>query len=532
MPKNIFRAKILSMVVVLALLCCTNKNTTKSNEPKQDKTKLFVLVVIDQLRGDELEKHKNLWQHGFKRLTQEGRWYDNAMHGHARTETAAGHATLATGLHPKWHGIINKRIFLPAQQKAVSICDWGESPCTPDALLEPTLGDRLKALHPEAKVISLAQKDRSAMLMGGHHSDIVAWMSHDEPALVGRTNGRLGVPAWLNQAYQDIVKPENMPKVWPSSKLPEPYKNIPDIRADEVDIGLGITFPHKLPASAVDEAPPWAWFYTPYADDALLELGLLSAQKLELGKDDIPDLMLISFSVVDTVGHAFGPGSQERIETLISLDKTLGRLLDALEKQTNGKLIVALSADHGVAPLPAAARQEGLKSGRIKAEELIERMESALNERFGQGPHVQAIVDPYIFLQPKEPHQMAKAINIAAQALEAHPDIHRATPTYRLENMQEDELSLLMLENSHSVRSGHIMFVPEPYFSMSHRHRKSAGANHGTPWPYDRHVPAILWGNGIQAKRSNAPVLVIDLIRTFSDYLGLDVDKRGGQPLP
>jgi predicted AlkP superfamily pyrophosphatase or phosphodiesterase len=518
----------LFLVVCLAgLLNCSHKE-----DKVQNKAKLYLLIVVDQLRGDELYKHQDLWQHGFKRLTQEGRWYDNAKHGHARTETAAGHATIATGLHPKWHGIINKKMFLPKENKAISICDWGTTPCTPDALLEPTIGDRLKAHNPQSKVLSLAQKDRAAMLMGGRRADVVAWMSHDNPTLEGRTAGTPGVPAWLESAYKTMISPEKMPKTWNLGNIPTAYKQIADNRPDEVDIGMGITFPHKLPDIEKDAAPPWAWFYTPHSDEVLLELGLLAAQKLNLGKDHIPDLMMISFSVVDTVGHAFGPGSLERISTLMALDKTLGILINKLEKQSGGQLVVGLSADHGVAPLPAIARQNGFDSGRIDPNELHEIMETALEKNFGQGPHVQAIVEPYVFLYPKAGRYMAKAIQQAAKALSAHPHIFKAWPTYLLENMQQDELTKLMLENSHPLRSGHIIFAPQPYYSMSHRHRKSAGSNHGTPWDYDRHVPIILWGQGIQTKRLNTPVQVIDLTRTLADRLGLTVDVRGGKPLP
>lgn len=538
--------------------------------------KLTVVIVVDQLRGAEIEDAKSLWREGMLRLTQEGRWYTQAYHGHGRAETAAGHACIGTGVHPKWHGVVDKVIYSREQDATLSVCEFGPGMCDPDALLVPTLGDRLKRVDPQAKVVSIAQKARSAMLMGGKNTDLMVWdESVDEPTLQGWFQGARGVPAWLQADYRQRVPNAKLIRagktkapVWELPVLPAPYAQIPDANAGEVGCGIdtldraaaarmprdtGTTFPHQLLPADHGKSFYRSWHCTPDSDQAITDITLRAMKELQLGKDDHPDLLWMSLSAIDVAGHHFGYESLERPAGLVALDRTLGQFIQEIIAWVGSPndVVIALTADHGVGPRIDTLHAQGKPAGRVGVAEIQQLITDALDADpvlhaqisrspyYGKlGPNTDrpllAFTYPFVHLGYATRALRDRAAAITVAALKRHPAVLQAWPTPALEEAAtRDPIAALMWENAHATRSGDVTVVFKPGFTPTHGDPNDPrGVDHGAPTDVDRHVPVLLWGRGITAQKIATPVAVIDLMRSVADTLLLPPGPHAGQPLP
>jgi hypothetical protein len=501
---------------------------------------LTVVVVVDQLRGDELSRYSHVWKHGLKTFTHQALWFSQAAHGHARAETAAGHATIGTGLHPKYHAVVSKSFYDADTHKTMAVCGMGPTPCEPLASYEPSLGDRLKQLNPLSKVVSVSQKDRAAVLPAGRHPDLVAWFAEDGTAhMVGRTQGEPGVPSWLEEAYQARTQEHHIRAPWVlPAHMPKSLANRKDNLPGEADCGHGLVFPHTIPPSLQGKALFRAWRCTPANNELVKDLALLTVDRMDLGKDAHPDMLWVSFSAVDVIGHYYGAESLERAAALWELDRQLGELLKGLQQRVP-HVVVALTADHGVTFMPETWHAKGIQEPRRVSEAevesfLLEGLQQTCTAQNPQEPPLAALVSPFVTLNPsyicKAGQNIEQYAAEVASVLQKHPAVYKAW-TYDSLNQDKDPVALLMRENWHPKRSGHVAFVLKKNFTAADADHKEVGANHGMPWWDDLHVPVALWGKGIRAAQVKRPVKVIDLMRTVSDLVGLPVDNRSGQPL-
>ncbi|MDX1501920.1 MAG: alkaline phosphatase family protein, partial [Thermoanaerobaculia bacterium] len=354
-----------------------------------DGPRLVLLIVVDQLRADYLDRFGAQLTDGLARLMREGVRYTEAAHDHARTSTAPGYATLATGLVPRRHGIIANAWYDRRSgdfDYAVEADD--DSDPSPRRLLGSTVGDWLRRARPGARVYSVAGKDRSAVMMGGHDADAAFWYD-DEDGFETSAYYLRRDPGWLRE-FNDHLPEEGFAEPW--SPLPVPAEELERMGIVEFDQGplVGV-FPH--PVGGVELVPDrsyWgAVYYTPRLDELVARFALHLLRTHELGADATPDLLAVGFSAPDLVGHGFGPDSRELLDTVLRLDRTLGELLDAIDEAVGlDRTVVALSADHGVSDVPELRRERGLSGGRPGVEEILclRRVESGLAARFGDGP--------------------------------------------------------------------------------------------------------------------------------------------------
>ncbi len=525
------------LLLILSDCTCDTRQVDKSDVVPVIPPKLTVVLVIDQMRQQDLMAHQSLWRFGFKRLLAEGRVYENAFHSHARTETAAGHATIATGVTPRFHGVVDKRFFDAARGEVVAVCDYHALPdsnsesvignvssklCSAAALQVPTLGDRLKSTHTNAKVVALAEKDRSAALLGGRHGDLVAWQH--EFSLVGHTI----IPETLRRLHDlRLAGEDRITRIWELPQWPRDYTPPPDDVVGEHTAGIGRSFPHRVPddqakSTATHPVPSYyAWFSTPDADRVLRELATAALVTQKLGTDQTPDLLWVSFGGFDAIGHNFGPNSVERLAALTDLDYQIGEFLDALESAVPRGLLLALTADHGVAPLISQAPKP---SRRVMRSELENTITAALSDDHG----IRAFSFPFVTLRKGIGNNLVDKV---VQSLNQLPYVERAFNN-RTFKSPTTPLGKLVLENIYPGRSGDISIVLKPYHALYSAYRGREGAEHGTPWPYDRHVPLVLWGDSVQVGRVTQEVHVIDLTRTLADRLGLPHIPHEGKPLP
>jgi hypothetical protein len=476
--------------------------------------KLAVVVVVDQLRTDEITQYASLWKGGFKRLLEEGRFYDHAMHSHGLTETASGHATIATGLPPRLNGITNKVMYFASNHRARGVCE--EKDCEPFALAVPTLGDRLKKVSPRSLYIALAQKARSASLMGGQNADLVAWFHPEKPQLVGRPK----ISRAIECAYESVADDAHIAQTWTLPKLPKPFSERTDYEPYEMDCGSGVVFPHQLPKDKI--AARKAWFCSPDSDRALQEFTLSVSQEYKLGQHDVPDLLFVSFSASDIVGHAFGMDSLERVAVLQAVDSTLGKLLEGLHAQVGENIFLIMTSDHGVAPNVLAARAKGIDSGRISKEELTKIVDDAICQELKRddATFVEGFVPPFITLKPLPTQEKQRALVAALKALNAHPKMYKSWATDELVQ-DPDPIAQAMFESVYPGRAGDIAVVLKPYYNITAPDYGLNGAGHGTPWDYDRNVPVFVWGQGIRRERITTPIFVTEVMQELARKLNL-----------
>src|SRR6201993_416911 len=360
---------------------------------KPTKPKLVVLLVVDQMRGDYVDKFRGQWTGGLKRLLTEGAWFRSGAYPYAATETCPGHSTISTGSFPASHGIVANAWWEREQQKMTTCTNdpnaknsayAGGSAKGGDSawrMQMPAFAEELKFQTGGAtRVVTLSVKARAAITMAGHKGDSVTWI--DSPGTLV-TSSVYGTTLFVEEFAKQHPVSQDYGKTW-SLSLPQTayFYDETATGARSLD-GWTTTFPHALRGKEGGAAPDAAfyeqWATSPFADTYLTKLAEAAIDSFGLGKGKATDFLGVSYSTVDYVGYTFGPRSWEIQDILVRLDNDLGELFTHLDQKVGrGNYVVVLTADHGVAPIPADMRKTGFDAGILSLAELKERMEKAL----------------------------------------------------------------------------------------------------------------------------------------------------------
>ena len=448
--------------------------------------RLGVVVVVDQMRPEYLDR-SDLPDGGFRRLRREGTVFTQARHLHIPTETGPGHAALSTGRSPAVHGIVaNDWYDRTAGSDTYCVADavYGIGP---EHLRGPTLADAFKASDSKARVFSVSGKDRAAVLLGGRKADVVLWF--DRFAGEFTTSGYYKRPLWL-AAFNRRFKTAGL--------LP-----VKDGRV-----------PKDLIASP--------------AYDAALDLLVAELVARErIGRGASSDLLLISYSGTDLVGHRYGIDAPQMAAQLVSLDAIAGRLLARLEKASGGSLALAFSADHGAIPPPEDPSGKALGVRRLNWDAFAASLESALQAKW-------PLKDASWILSNQLPHLYLNRGAAEARGLEWHDFLGRAAKVLS----GVDGLAGVYLPDAKGTpfddpfrrsydpgRSGDLFAVTARNVLL---HDMIPGTSHGTPWDYDARVPLVFWGRGVAAGRVETPAATVDLAPTLARLLGFDYPPGEG----
>jgi hypothetical protein len=527
LPARHHLAGILGLVVLL-FLCGLTAWPTAAPPPGAGRPRLAVLLVFDQLRGDYPERWRPLFgDGGFRRLEAEGAWFRNCHYPYSDTYTGAGHASVATGCAPDRHGIIGNDWYDRAAHEPVYCVDSlryepvpprPQRPAdrkkkvgvAPEHLLVPTLGDSLKAAT-GGRVVSLSFKDRSAVLPGGHHPDACYWFDTATGRFETSTYYRDSLHPWVAAFNREPFIGHWFGGTWTRLRPDLDYAlwsgpdDVVGEGPDPKDPSTRV-FPHSLGRVPLSPAAYYnALYASPYGNEVLLELTRRAVEALGLGTRDVPDLLCVSFSSNDVVGHAWGPDSQEVLDVTLRTDRLIDDLLTLLDdKVGRDRYVVALTADHGVCPLPEVSRAQGKEAGRLKADEVLKKQaDRFLRDTFGGSgteEWVEAQAEEWVYLNQATiaRHGLRPAEVEAALAgwLEQQRGIGAAfTRTRLLEGGYADSVLGRRLRRSfHPVRSGNVAAVPKPYFIWF----GETGTSHGTPHDYDTHVPLMVSGPGVR----------------------------------
>ena len=515
--------------------------------------KLVVLLVVDQMRGDYVDKFRSQWTGGLKRLLDEGAWFREAAYPYAATETCVGHATISTGAFPATHGMVaNAWWDRDSQSMATCTADpnvknfasadgtatGGDSAWR---MRVPAFADELRLQGGGAtRVVSFSLKARAAITMAGHKADAVTWFDHGSWV----SSNAYGSMPFIEDFVKAHPLKADYKKAWRLSLPKSAYLYDEKTLGAEVPEGWEPTFPHVLDGKTGSDQPDEAflnqWEMSPYADRYLTKLAEDAVDQLGLGRSGGTDFLAVGYSTLDHIGHAFGPRSWEVQDTLVQLDKDLAELFAHLDaKVGRGNYVVALSADHGVVPIPEEMQKTGADAGRLRIPEVKEKIEKAL-EPFGYTkPAVARIANSDVYFSTGT-YDKLKADPAAMRAvLDAIRGVPGVAEVFRAEELQDrpaTQSPIRMAEaNSYfEGRSGDLFIVPKPYWLVSSNRpdkTRDRGTGHGTPYNYDQHVPVLLMGWGIEHGEFFGPITPADIAPTLASLCGVALATRDGRVL-
>ena len=538
----------LLLIVTLTTLIAGNFSIAKA-ETKQD-LRFVLQITIDGLRADLINRYANGFSKGgFRLLTEKGTYYTNAHYQFANTETIVGHATLATGTFPSQHGMVGNVWFDrdagelayniedpdhpiiptrkneskgaqvdPAQKKSRT---QGRSPAV---LLAPTIGDGLAAYFGgRSKIFGVSGKDRSAVSMAGHAGKAF-WFSTNTGDFVTSTYCYDTYPDWVVK-WNDLRQAEGYAgKSWALLNDPSTYLLADqDDRPYEADLkGYGRVFPHPF-GQADDKLLYTRILISPIGDQLTLDFCKSLITHEQLGQDEIPDYLSISFSGVDAVNHFFGPSSLENEDVVVQLDRTLEDLFSFIDKSIGlMRTLVVFSADHGMADMPEYMTGLGYKAGRLDPDQIVSTA-NRVGQKYGIDEVVRFFYRPYLYLNDEKiaaaKLDRIKVEHAIADALTDFDGIALAVASSRLTVQQSNPLISKVRNNHHVSRSGDIYIIQEPYWFLFDK--GPVAAMHGSPWRYDTHVPVVFMGPTIKPNTVYRLVHPVDVAPTIAALLGM-----------
>jgi hypothetical protein len=540
------RAPLVFLLIVTLLLGSVAQSQQRTHP------RLVLLIAVDQFRYDYLERYGDLFvANGLRRLMRDGASWTQSNYDHMPTYTAPGHATMMTGAYPAESGIIgNEWLDRPSGKRITSVFDdsvklLGGGPndaaSSPSRLMTSTVGDELRlATNDRAKVIGISVKDRSAILPAGRHANAAYWFSTTTGNMVSSTYYFNELPAWVSTfnagrmadkyfgAKWERLLPENeyLKRVGPDSP---PWENV-------TSAGDTNAFPHTITGGAkgLGNTFYWALDYSPFLNEVLDSFAQQAIVNEKLGQDEDTDVLTVSFSANDYVGHRYGPYSHEAMDAVLRVDREVAKLLDFVDARVGlSNTLIAFTADHGVSPIPEHAAAMGLGGGRIKAADLFATIDKALSARYKPESDYllrfkeanttrEWLINSNLYFNYDalrrdgvNVEEFSQAVCAAALTVPGIARCFTRTQLMRGATSFTDPIERRALHGFYPSRSGDAVLVPEPYKYLA----ETITATHGSPYTYDTHVPTIIMGAGVNAGRYLEPASPADIAPTLSALL-------------
>lgn len=476
--------------------------------------KLVVLFVVDQLRADALQRYAPLFAEGGFRRLQARAATATGHYGQQNTYTGPGHAMISTGSYGYLSGVTQNKFWnAQAGRSEAMMFDPGasvlgdkeggpEEETSPKNLIGSNLADELRLRDPNARAVSVALKGRGSLLLGGHLG--AAYFFSDQTGrMTTSTYYRASLPEWAERWNGRKPADAVFGKTWERLLPAERYTGVDD-SPYEMDVkGMGRVFPHKMTGKLSAPGPAFyeALTHSPHGLDLTLDFALAALNGEELGKRASTDLLAVSISSTDLVGHAFGSDSHEYQDMLARLDRALAGFLGELDKRFKpGELVFVLSADHGAVPIPEAMAERHMLAGRIKKATIKAAVNKALGERFGAGEWVVALEDPSIYLSEKLVQQAKVDRQLieeeAGRAALALPGVLGFFTRSQLLRGQlpPTEAARAVARSYFPPRGGDLVLVTAPFYFWGKYGEKDQGSTHGSFYRYDTDVPVFFLG--------------------------------------
>lgn len=522
--------KIIVLLILTNSLFCQTKQVSS-------KPKLIVGIVVDQMRQDYIYRYWDKYGNGgFKKIISEGYFYKNAHFNYVPTYTGPGHASIYTGTSPATHGIIANDWFVK-QTNSMMYCtddnsvksvgsDTKAGLMSPKNLLVTTIGDELKLnTNQQSKVFGISLKDRSSILPAGHSANGAFWFDGSNGKFISSTHYMNELPTWVNEFNDKQLAKHYLSKGWntlyPLSNYSESiadnnnYEKAPNKKDTAI-------FPYTY-QKQLDKNNYEILKATPYGNSITKDLALACLKAEQLGKGKQTDMLCISFSSTDYVGHSYGPRSIEVEDVYLRLDKDLEELINTLNT-TIGKnnYVLFLTADHGACDVPAHLLDLKIPGGYMNEKELTKTIKSFLVKEFNDSL-VLSLSNQQVFLDETKMTTLKLNKSIVENALanflltingvaEAYP-----SEVLKYQNYTDGSFKYLIQKGYNHVRSGNVAFSYNPAWMEYH----NTGTTHGASYSYDTHVPLLFYGFSIPKGNSVKKVNIVDIAPTISMLLGI-----------
>tara|TARA_B100001059_G_C17792431_1_gene560968 strand:+ start:84 stop:1727 length:1644 start_codon:yes stop_codon:yes gene_type:complete len=512
--------------------------TPKASGSDLDKPKLVVSIVVDQMRFDNLDKYKESYSNnGFNRLIREGFNLKNNHFNYVPTVTGPGHSSISTGSTPKTHGIVGNNWFNKKTQKDV-YCTTDlnyenlggnaySAKMSPNNLLVNTLGDLNRIENDmNSKTISIAIKDRGSILMGGRKANAAYWFyGKDKGEWVSSKYYMEELPEWVdNFNNSDIVS--TYIGEWNTLYDINSYK---ESRSDDNNFEKSfkgdpsVTFPYDLNKLKHLNDGYDMLKETPFGNNLTTDFAIEAISNEKLGKDQFTDVLTISYSSTDYIGHNFGVDAKETQDAYLRLDLEIERLLYFLDSYVGeNEYTLFLTADHGASKIPAYLNSIGIKSQNIEEGTVKNILKDVLFKSYGSNQLISKVMNSQIYLN----NEIINSLNLSFNTIEKTiintlnqlEYIDKVYTSEDIINGNFDSGYDLLIQNGYNVlRSGDIIFkLKENVISYGNK-----GTTHGSGYAYDTHVPLIFFGKKIVQGESNVKTKITDIAPTIAKLLGL-----------
>jgi len=516
MPQYFARVRWLSAFVCILAAPAPAQQSTTPAPPS-----LVVLIVVDQMRPDYFDRFASQLTGGLGRLYHNGAVFTSAWQDHAITETAPGHSVMLSGRFPRGTGIITNTLGVP-DPKAPLVGGGGPG-ASPARFRGSSLIDWMQAKDPRSRALSVSRKDRGAILPMGRARESVYWYAADG-RFTTSTYYADTVARWVRDFNDRHAPASYAGKQW-TLLLPDSAYTEPDTSSWE-NFGQDAAFPHRFPSDPAQAARLFTEY--PAMDSLTAQLALAGVSAMRLGAGPQTDLLSISFSTTDAVGHRYGPDSRELHDQIVRLDRYIGAFIDSLYKlRDSSRIAFAFTSDDGVAPIPEVrAAREHVEARRVEIGPVFDKLDAQLHAAHLDG--VRLSFEEGIFAVDRR--QLARMRVNADSLVDAVASALRQTDGV----LRVDAVKALPRDTLHDAiarRWYHMLpadlqadFVvtlkPYAYYGAT------SIATHGTPHDYDAQVPLIFYGPAFKPGRYSQRALVADIAPTLAAVIGVKPSER------
>ena len=502
-----------------------------------DKPKLVIGIVVEELNYNQLEKfHDKLCENGIKKLINEGTYFKNASYEYLLTQSAPGHATIATGAEPSFHGITSDNWYTPLKNelinctKDVSVNSVGGSfesgLHSPVNLLVSTFSDELAiATNKKAKVFGVGLKESSAIFSAGHTANAAYWFDNTTGTWMSSSYYISALPDWVNDFNAMKFSDTYMNSTW---NLLRPAKDYADCLPDSNSFEIGFNninyFPYDLkklrPGNTFSSKNDYSLLReTPFGNSLTTNFAIRLIQKERLGKDDVTDYLSICYSATDYIGHRFGPSSVEMGDAILRLDDDIKNLLTFINDSIGKKnVLIYFTAAHGISEIPAVLEKNRIPSGYFQQNQALQLLRSYLNAIYGEGDWVKGYSERQIFLNRTLIEDARLSLDDVqkkvARFLVQFTGVEAAYPYSAFEANDFGNGNLKRIINNFSPqRSGDVIVILNPGWVEK---VNDFVTNYNSPYEYDSHVPLIWYGWTVNRATVTRQVNITDIAATLS----------------
>ena len=514
--------------------------------------KLIVGIVVDQMCYDYLYRYENkLSDKGFLKLLRNGSVCHNTQYNYVPTFTGPGHASIYTGTTPNNHGIIanewydrnlNREINCVEDSTVKSVgtdSKYGKS--SPKNLLAFTITDQLKLTYKKSKVISVSIKNRSAILPGGHLSDGSYWFDYASGKFITSSYFKMDLPKWVSDFNAEDQVKNYLDQTW-KTLLPIDQYTESEMDNSPYEVLLKTKkspeFPYDLKEMSGGKPSYDLFTGSPFANTYLTDFALKALKEEEMGIDENPDFLAISYSTPDIVGHNFGPYSVEIEDIYLRLDLEIEKLLDVLESSVGkNNFVLFLTADHAVVPVPQYLIDKKLPGGYIFEDKMKADLDKILTTEFGQNLILE-ISNNQIYVDHKSINKKKIDKQDVLESIESYlmkqKGIKEVYSTKDMTKVSSDNWLKMIQLGYRSFECGDLMLLLEPGYLPKHTNNEntSRGTSHGSAFNYDSHVPLIWYGKQIPVSQIYRHIDIIDIAATLAPILHIQrPNMTTGEPI-